>query len=319
MKAVFLDFATVRADGLDTGPLEILTSEFTAYEHTPAADIPDRLASCEFVYLNKVKLTRAAIDRAPALRFIGLVATGVDNVDLDAARERGIAVCNIRGYCTRSVVEHVFGVLLQLTRSISRYQASVRLGQWQQAPNFCLLDHPIRELSAMTIGIVGYGVLGRAVADLARAFGMQVAIMARPGNAAMSGDGRSSLDELLRTCDVISLHCPLTAETNGLLGRREFALMKPGAVLINTARGGLVDSAALVDALVEGRLSGAAIDVLAEEPPAAGDPLLDYRGDNLILTPHIAWATAEARQNAVDELAANVAAYLAGKRRNRVV
>jgi len=319
MKAAFLDFATVRADGLDTGPLESLTTEFTAYEHTSAADIPGRLENCEFVYLNKVRLTRAAIDDAHALRFIGLVATGVDNVDLEAARERDIAVCNIRGYCTRSVVEHVFGVLLQLTRSINRYQVSVRLGQWQHAPNFCLLDHPIRELSAMTIGIVGYGTLGRGVADMARAFGMRVAIMTRPGDETAKVDGRSSLDELLRTCDVISLHCPLTAETNGLLGRRELALMKPTAVLINTARGGLVDSTALVDALAEGRLAGAAIDVLAQEPPADGDPLLDYRGDNLILTPHIAWATAEARQNAINELAANVAAYLAGERRNRVV
>ena len=318
MKAVFLDFATVRADSLDARPLAQLTAEFTVYDDTPGKEVSRRIEGCEFVYVNKVRITREIIERARSLRFIGLAATGVDNIDLDAARERDIAVCNIRGYCTRSVVEHVFAVLLQFTHSIGLYHASVRHGDWQEARNFCMLDHPIRELSAMTLGIVGYGELGRGVAGMAEAFGMRVAIAVRPGTRGNNDKRRMGLDEMLRTSDVITLHCPLTPETRSLIGRRELDLMKPTAILINTARGGLVDSTALVDALANRRIAAAAIDVLSHEPPAGGDPLLDYRGDNLIVTPHIAWATAEARQNAIDALAANVAAFLSGEHRNRV-
>jgi glycerate dehydrogenase len=183
---------------------------------------------------------------------------------------------------------------------------------------FCLLEYPIRELSAMTLGIVGYGELGRGVADMARAFGMTTLIARRRG-APAADDGRTDFEEVLRRSDIVSLHCPLLPETQNLIGAAEFRRMKRHAILINTARGGLVDSRALVDALREGRLAGAGIDVLREEPPADGDPLLDYDGDNLILTPHIAWATVEARQNAIDELAKNVASFLGGEQRNRVV
>ena len=315
MNAAFLDFATVRSEELDVSALAALTTAFDTYDTTPADAVAERLVGVEFVYLNKIRMTREIIAGARSLKFIGLVATGVDNVDLDAAREHGVAVCNIRAYCTNSVVEHVFAMMLSLTRSLGRYHGSVRRGDWARADSFCLLDFPIRELAGRTLGIVGHGELGRGVARVAGAFGMQVLVSARPGTA---GQGRTAFGEVLRTSDVVSLHCPLTADTAGLIGAAELAQMKPTAILINTARGGLVDSAALAAALQSGTIAAAGIDVLSEEPPARGDPLLDYDGDNLILTPHIAWATVEARQNAIDELAANVAAFLAGEKRNRV-
>lgn len=319
MKAAFLDIATVGLDELDVSSLQNVVSDLTVYDNTAPDQVAARIADCEFVFVNKVRMTREIIESADTLRFIGLTATGVDNVDLVAAEDRGTAVCNIRGYCTNSVVEHVFAVLLQLTHSIGLYDKSVRTGDWQGATDFCMLGFPLRELAAMTIGIVGYGELGRSVARVAEAFGMQVQIARRIGQEEIAGDERVDLDDLLRDCDVISLHCPLTDDTRGLIGQRELGLMKSNAILVNTARGGLVDSAALVDALTRGTIAAAAVDVLSQEPPVDGDPLLDYKGDNLIVTPHIAWASVEARQNAIDEVAKNVAAFLSGRQRNRVV
>jgi glycerate dehydrogenase len=318
MKAAFLDCATVGGDELDLSPLEALSDELTVYEHTAAEDVVDRIAGCELVYINKVRMTREVFDRAEALRFVGLLATGTDNVDLDAARDRDVAVCNLRSYCTESVVEHVFAVLLHLTRNIGQYDASVRRGDWQRAPDFCMLTYPVRELSAKTLGIVGFGELGSNVARVAEAFGMRVLVASRPG---IGADGRDRLPfgQLLAESDVVSLHCPLTPETHGLIGRQALDSMKRSAILINTARGALVDSQSLVDALSAGSIAGAAIDVLAVEPPVAGDPLLNYRGNNLVMTPHIAWASVEARQNAIREVAANAAAFLGGEMRNRVV
>jgi len=319
MNAVFLDFATVHSDQLDLGPLESVVSSLTIHDQTESDEVADRIAGCEIVILNKVQMTREIIEAAEQLRFIGLIATGVDNVDLEAARDSGVAVCNIRAYCTNSVVEHVFAVLLRMTHSIDCYHQSVRAGEWQNAKNFCMLDFPLRELSAMTLGIIGYGELGRAVHRIAAAFGMQVKIGRRSGTDAVEDDGRLELDALLVSCDVISLHCPLTDDTRNLIDARALSVMKPGALLINTARGGLVDSQALVEALESRAIAGAAIDVLGQEPPVEGDPLLDYDGSNLIVTPHIAWATVEARQNAVAEVAANVRAFLDGGDRNRIV
>lgn len=275
MKAVFLDFATVGSDELDVTSLRAIVPDLTLFAHTAPEQVAARIAGCEFVFANKVRMTREIIASAEALRFIGLTATGVDNVDLLAAGERKIAVCNIRGYCTNSVVEHVFAVLLQITHSIGLYDRSVRAGDWQRATDFCMLAHPLRELSAMSIGIVGYGELGKGVARIAEAFGMRVRIARRIGQKQAAGDGRDALDDLLRECDVISLHCPLTAETRGLIGQRELGMMKAGAILVNTARGGLVDSAALVAALAGGDIAAAAVDVLGQEPPVDGDPLLD--------------------------------------------
>ena len=315
MKGVFLDFATLGSEP-DPAPLFELVPALEIHAATPAGKLAERIADADCVLANKARIDDAAMAAAPRLRYIGLTATGTDNVDLAAARRRGIAVTNIRAYCTRSVTEHVFGVLLCLTRNLRRYHDAVRAGAWQAAPNFCLLDWPIRELSARRIGIVGYGELGRAVARTAEAFGMEVLVAARRGAAAAAG--RFPFDEVLRRADVISLHCPLTPETTRLFGREEFARMKSSAILVNTARGALVDTAALADALRAGRLGGAAIDVLPQEPPQDGDPLLDYDGPNLVLTPHIAWATVEARQNAIAELARNLRAWLDGRERNRV-
>jgi len=317
MKAVFLDFATMGPD-LDLSPLRSLLPELEIFDATDDALVAPRILDAEFVFANKIRLTPDLLSSASNIRFIGLTATGTDNVDLDAARQHDVAVCNIRDYCTQSVVEHVFGLLLMLTHNLEHYAGSVRAGEWQRASDFCMLKFPLRELSAMTLGIVGYGTLGRAVADIARAFNMNVIVAARSG-AADVAEGRVAFDEFVARSDVISLHCPLTAETRNLFDAAAFEKMKPGAILINTARGGLIDSAALVAALQNGRLAGAAIDVLPKEPPRHGDPLLDYEGENLIVTPHVAWGSNEARQNAIDELAANVAAFLAGEKRNRVV
>ena len=318
MNAVFLDFGTVASDHLDLAPLEATVDSLRVYDHTLPEDVVARIVDSEVLVINKVRLDAATLAAAPKLRFIGLVATGTDNVDLQAAGKHGIAVTNIRAYCTASVVEHVFGVLLNLTRSIGRYERSVRRGDWQNARNFCMLDFPLKELSKMTLGIVGHGTLGKAVHRVASAFGMQVLVARRPGESHQDGDGRHSLEHVLERCDVISLHCPLTPATENLIGAPEFALMKPDALLINTARGGLVDSDALITALQEKRIGGAAIDVLRTEPPRDGDPLLDYADDRLMVTPHIAWATETARQNAVNEVAANIAAFRRGESRNRV-
>jgi glycerate dehydrogenase len=288
------------------------------FDATDDSQIGERIRDAEFVFANKIRLTPDLLESAANLRFIGLTATGTDNIDLESAKQHDIAVCNIRAYCTQSVVEHVFGIMLMLTHNLGRYNKSVRAGEWQQADDFCMLTHPVRELSAMTLGIVGYGELGRGVARIAEAFGMKVLVSQRPGSGEQS-NGRVPFNNVLEQADAISLHCPLNASTRHLFNADAFQQMKEGAFLINTARGALVDSNALVEALRNGKLAGAGIDVLSEEPPVHGDPLLDYAGDNLIVTPHIAWATNEARQNAINEVAANVEAFLAGKERNRVV
>ena len=319
MKAVFLDFATMGADDLDPSPLTDLLPDLQFFDVTPEELTTERIRDAEFVFTNKIRFNDEALDSAKSLRFIGLTATGTDNVDLSGADKYGIAVCNIRAYCTQSVVEHVFGVLLNFTHNISRFAEIVRNGEWQESDEFCMLRYPIRELSGMTLGIVGHGALGRGVAKAAREFGMTVLIARRPGMSAKHVDGRTDFREMLGRADVITLHCPLSDDTKNLFGEEEFRLMKPDAILINTARGGLIDSAALAAALGNGEIGAAAVDVLPQEPPAEGDPLLDYDGTNLIVTPHVAWATKEARQSAINELAANVEAFLRGEKRNRVV
>ena len=317
MQAVFLDYATMGPD-LDLQPLRALFPELKLYDDTTDDEVAARILGVEFVFTNKIRLTSELLLQANDIRYIGLTATGTDNIDLDTAKAHGIAVTNIRGYCTQSVVEHVFGALLMLTHSLDRYSQSVRGGDWQSSKDACILMFPIRELSAMTLGIVGYGTLGQGVARIAREFGMTVIVSARPGSETVAED-RVMFDELLERADVISLHCPLTEQTHNLFDRDTIGRMKPDAILINTARGALIDSAALAEALDSGHLAGAAIDVLSQEPPVDGDALLDYAGENLLVTPHIAWGSDRGRQNAIDELAANAAAFLAGQERNRVV
>ncbi len=316
MRAVFLDFGTVSNGDLDPGPLERALPGIVIHDRTAQADVPARVAGFEAVLANKSVIDGAAIRANPQLRLVALTATGVDNVDIAAARESGVAVCNLRDYCTASVAQHVFALLLALTHRLPDYRALVASGRWQDAGQFSVFPYPIRELQGRMLGIVGHGTLGRAVAGIARAFGMRVEIANRPGGAPAAG--RRDLDALLPELDVLSLHCPLTAATRGLMGRERLARMKPDAVLINTARGGLVDAAALAGALRAGKLGGAGIDVLEREPPPPDHPLLDPSVPNLIVTPHVAWAAREARQRCLDELALNVESFLAGGRRNRV-
>jgi glycerate dehydrogenase len=318
MSSVFLDYATVSAhDDLDATPLRRILPDLELCDRTAQADVAARVADAEVVMLNKLRITREIMQAAPSLKLIALSATGTDNIDLVAAREHGIAVCNIRDYCTASVVQHVFGALLLLTHRLREYDALVRDGAWQRGEHFCLLDYPVRELLGRKLGIVGYGALGKGVANVARCFGMDVLVSNRPGGP--REPGRLDIDELLPQVDVLSLHCPLTRDTQGLLGASRLARMKPDAVLVNTARGALVDPQALADALRAGRLGGAAIDVLSQEPPMDGSPLLAPDIPNLIVTPHIAWAARESRQRCLEEIAANVADFRRGGRRGRVV
>lgn len=316
MKAVFLDYATMGPD-LDLAPLNALFDELIIHQQTDDAEIAERVRDADFVFTNKNRLFGEALSDAVRLRYVGLTATGTDNVDVAAARARGVAVSNIRDYCTQSVVEHVFGVLLMLAHSLPAYVRDVREGRWQTADNFCMLTHPVRQLSTLTLGIVGFGTLGQGVLRLAKAFGMTVLVAARAGSATVPAD-RVSLDELLARADVISLHCPLNEQTRHLLDADALAKTRRGVFIVNTARGALIDSKALCDALASGQVAGAAVDVLAAEPPVDGDALLEYDGDNLLITPHMAWGTQTARQNAIDQLADNAAAFLRGERQNRV-
>jgi glycerate dehydrogenase len=316
MRGVFLDLDSVHPDDLDLGALRACLGQWSFFGHTDAHEVSDRIARAQVVVTNKVRLSAGQLRHADALQLVCAAATGTDNIDLPNARQAGIAVCNARNYATASVAEAVFALLLTLTRQLDAYRAQVAAGCWSESSHFCLFDAPIEQLHGRTLGIVGYGVLGRAVAQRAEAFGMRVRIAQR-----LSGEpveGRMPLEELFATSDVISLHCPLTDTTRNLVGHAQLRAMKRNAILINTARGGIVDEAALVTALEQGWIAGAGIDVLSEEPPAPNHPLLEYRSPRLVLTPHIAWASRAARQRLVDEVVANITAFRHGKPRNQV-
>ncbi|MGA7966396.1 MAG: D-2-hydroxyacid dehydrogenase [Gammaproteobacteria bacterium] len=314
-RTVFLDLATVDHDDLDLAPLHKVAGEFQAWPVTPPDEIATRMAGADVVIINKTRLGAEVLEAAgPGL--VCLAATGTDNVDIEVARRCGTGVANIRDYCTDSLTQHVFALVLALTTRLIDYSKAVRAGEWSRSETFALLDYPIHELAGKTLAIVGYGTLGRAVAERARAFGMRILIAERRGEIARPG--RVDFEQALSEADIVSLHVPLTEATRELINADTLALLKPGALLINTARGGLVDEAALVEALRSGRLGGAGLDVLGQEPPPADHPLLDPTLNNCIVTPHIAWAAREARQRAVEEIAANIAAWRAGERRNRV-
>jgi glycerate dehydrogenase len=317
MQAAFLDYDPVSYADLDTRRLFESLPDLRLHDATAAAEVAQRIAALEIVLLNATNVTREALAQAPRLRLIAIAATGTDNVDIRAAEEFGIAVCNVGDYCTPSLTQHVWAMLLSLTQRLAVYGRFTMDGRWASGAPVDVVGHSVRELRGRTLGIVGWGALGSAVAAVAPAFGMNVLIANRVGGAPAAG--RVDLSELLRSADVVSLHCPLNAATRGLIGAAELALMKPDALLINTARGGLIDAAALAAALRAGRLGGAGIDVLDAEPPVHGDPLLDPSIPNLIVTPHVAWAARESRQRCLDELAANVAAFLRGQRRARIV
>ena len=318
MKAAFLDFATL-GPGVSTAGLDQLLA-VSYHTHSSQAEIRARLQDKEVALLNKAELDRETITGSTGLKFIVLAATGTDNVDLEAAREKGIAVSNIRDYCTAAVVQHVMALILGLTRHIMGCRTPVSGKDWERSEARVLFEYPIRELTGKTLGIVGYGSLGRGVAEAGRCFGMEVLVGERVGLAAKAvRQGRTPLCDLLKQADIISLHCPLTDASRHMIGADELRLMKSDALLINTARGALIDSRALAEALDTGVIAGAGIDVLAEEPPADDEPLLSRDRPHLILTPHIAWTAKESRQRAVDQMVENVADYLNGGRLRRVI
>ncbi|NNJ93229.1 MAG: D-2-hydroxyacid dehydrogenase [Halobacteria archaeon] len=316
MHGIFLDVSTVTDGDLDMDPLRATLDSWTFSGLTAPVDIAAAIRDADIVVSNKAALDRDAIAAAGRLRLICIAATGTNNVDLDAARAGNIAVCNVQAYATTSVVEHVFMVILALQRRLAEHTTAVVQGRWGCATRFSMLDFPFSELSGKTLGIIGYGELGKAVADMGGAFGMQVLIAERAGAAVRPG--RIAFDQLLAQADVISLHCPLTPATENLLTLEAFSKMRTGAILVNTARGGIVNEADLMQALKSGEIAGAAVDVLTTEPPVSGNPLLDEQLPNLVVTPHIAWAGRHARQRLIGELAANISAFLDNRPRNLV-
>jgi glycerate dehydrogenase len=318
MRGVFLDFDSLNPADLDLNPLRRCLPDWRFHNQTDAEKVAERIASAQIIVTNKVPISRSLLDVAPDLQLICVAATGTNNIDLVAARDAGVVVSNARDYATASVVEHVFMLMLALTRRLDNYRDHTHAGDWTYSPHFCLFDATIEELAGKTLGVVGYGVLGQAVARMAGAFSMQVSVAQRLHGDAIPG--RVPLEELLETADVLSLHCPMTEQTRGLIGATELQRMKPGAILVNTARGGIVDETALLVALQQEWIAGAAIDVLEREPPPASHPLVLYAATSprLILTPHIAWASRAARQRLVSEIVANIEAFIQGTPRNRV-
>ncbi|MGO1501632.1 MAG: D-2-hydroxyacid dehydrogenase [Marinobacter sp.] len=308
MKAVFLD-ATTLGNDLDFESLEQVTGGMVKHDATSQEQVAERIRGFDTVLVNKVVLTREHFENCSELKTIAVVATGLNNIDQDAARDHGIQVLNAANYGRSTVAQHTMALMLALATRLLDYDRDVRAGRWGESDMFCLMNHPIMELEGRTLGIMGYGDLGRGVAERAKAFGMNILLGARPGQAARNVDGypRLPLDELLPQVDVLSLHCLLTDETRNLIGARELRMMKPGALLINTSRGGLVDEMALADALRTGVIAGAGFDVLTEEPPRNGNALLAGDIPNLIVTPHSAWASREARQRIVEITARNLA------------
>ena len=316
--AAFLDFATM-GPGINTSTLDALV-DARYHDGSDLFEVGPRLADCEIAILNKTTVDGDAIRASKRLKLISLTATGTDNVDVATAKQCGVAVANTRDYCSTSLSQHVFALVLGMTQRIGGYSALVRAGAWQKSRTFTLFDYPIRELAGRTLGIVGWGSLGQSVARLGEAFGMRVLVAARLGTprAEVPAD-RIHFDDLLEQVDVLTLHCPLNATTKHMISAPQLKRMKRDALLINTARGGLIDSEALVHALRMGEIGGAGIDVLSSEPPPADHPLLQPGIPNLVVTPHVAWAAREARQRALDQVTENIAAFLRGETLRRIV
>ena len=315
MRIAFLDRSTF--SGPIAFPVARLAAEWQEHARTAPGEVLVHAAEAEVVVTNKVKLPAVLLEKLPQLKLVAVAATGVDHVDLDAARRLGIAVCNVRDYATHSVPEHVFAVLLALRRNLLAYAKAATNGAWSRADNFCLLTWPVEDLAGSTLGIIGGGALGQSVAKLGAAFGMSVLLAEQRG--APLRPGRVAFEQVLAGADVLSLHVPLTPATRNLVGASELARMKPSAILINSARGGVVDEVALVEALRAGTIAGAAVDVLTAEPPPEDHTLLTANLPNLIVTPHIAWASRQAQQRMADQVVENIASFLRGELRNRVV
>ncbi|PKO33390.1 MAG: glycerate dehydrogenase [Betaproteobacteria bacterium HGW-Betaproteobacteria-7] len=294
--------------------------EWVEYQSTQAEQVVERLAGASIAIINKVSLPATAIAALPELKMVAVAATGTNIVDLEACKARGIVVTNIRGYAEHTVPEHVMALLLALSRNLIAWRETVQAGRWQQSEQFCLFDHPIRDLHGATLGLVGSGSLGNGVARLAEAFGMRV-LRAEHKDAATVRPGYTAFAEVLAAADALSLHCPLNEQTRHLIGEAELRTMKPSALLINTARGGIVDEAALIRALKEGWIAGAGFDVITAEPPPMGHPMVAPQLlalPNFLLTPHVAWASRPAMQALADQLIDNIEAFVAGNPQNRV-
>jgi glycerate dehydrogenase len=317
---VFLDAATLHREG------DVSFEKFTArwpctfHARTAAGETAARVAGFQVAVTNKAVLSAELLARPEAadLKLIAVTATGTNNVDLEAARRRGVAVCNVAGYSGVSVTSHTFALILELFSRVGDYARDTREGVWSRSPLFVALSYTTHDLAGKTLGIIGFGHIGQGVARVGAAFGMEILHFSRGGAPAAAPGRRVALDELLRRSDVVTVHCPLTPETRDLLGARELALMKPAACLINAARGGIVNEAALIAALREKRLAGAGLDVLTEEPPRADHPVMAAAREmpNLLVTPHVAWTTIEARQRLLDEVFQNLAAFETGGKRN---
>lgn len=311
MKAVFLDADTLGND-VDLSPIEAVTGEMVKHPRTSPEQVQARIRGFDTVLVNKVVLSREHFEACPELKTIAVVATGLNNIDKEAAKDHNVTVMNVTNYGRSTVAQHTMALILALATRLVDYDKDVRAGRWGQSSMFCLMDYPIMELEGRTLGVVGYGDLGRGVVERAKAFGMNILLGARPGQTAGEVDGypRIPMDELLPKVDVLSLHCLLTDDTRNMIGASELKMMKKEALLINTSRGGLVDEQALADALRAGTIGGAGFDVLTEEPPRNGNPLLADDIPNLIVTPHSAWASREARQRIVDITARNLSSLV---------
>lgn len=308
MNIVVLDGFTMNPGDLSWDPLHALGA-VTLYDRTAAHEIVTRAADAEIVITNKVPFPRDTIAQLPRLRYLGVTATGYNIVDVAAAKERNITVTNVPAYSTESVAQLVFALVLEFTHRTGHHADAVRNGRWSTSPDFAFWDFPLTELAGKTFGIIGYGNIGKAVARIAAAFGMHVLVTTRskPADASIE---LADLETLLRRSDIVSLHCPLTPQTDKLISASTLELMKPTALLINTGRGGLVDEQALADALNNGRIAGTGLDVLSAEPPSIQNPLLTAK--NTIITPHIAWASFAARTRLMEVVVNNVRAFLGG-------
>jgi len=318
-RIVFLDAATYG----DTS-LELFTESWncTVHQVTKPAETIERIAGHTIVVTNKVAFDKIVLNypEAGELKLIAVAATGTDIIDKEQAAKRGIKVCNVPGYATQSVAQFTMALILELATHAGKYGGAVKAGEWQKSPVFSLLNFPNMELAGKKLGIIGFGNIGQAVAQMARGFGLEILIAARPGSAAPMPKDRLSVNELLQQADIVSLHCPLTPATKNLIDDRSLALMKPTAFLVNTARGALIDEAALIDALRRKKIAAAALDVISQEPPPADHPIIQAAAalDNLLVTPHTAWSAREARQRLLKEVEANISAFLEGKPRNIV-
>jgi len=316
--AFFLDKASLYPEDLDFSSLEDV-ADWQWFDNANIADIHRSIEKAEILVTNKLQIDKALIDSCTRLKLICVAATGVNNVDIDAAKKNGVTVCNVRAYATPSVVQHVFSLILSLNRKLFYYKKAVADGDWSRSEFFCYLGQPISDLEGKTLGIIGSGELGNAVASVGESFGMKILFAESHRGEADGGKGnRVKCEDLLAISDVVSLHCPLTDDNYHMIGEHEFSKMKPESMLINTARGGLVDENALLHALKNKQISAAALDVLEDEPASINNDLINYRHENLIITPHIAWASRESRQRLVDEIAKNISAFQDGQAVNTV-